>query len=163
METPEGFFGSFLLSIVGCPRGHHIQALRAREQSLFKECVVVLDRRTHATLQSHRPDTGQATLIFLRLGPSGISPDRIVNMRGRYGKRRQQARKQGNQETEAGKAQGLGNGQFRRGETCFAWREEGQISLPAGAYSAALRDRLKQTETPEMLIGSFCWSSARPD
>ncbi|MFN4173157.1 MAG: hypothetical protein ACK4GW_15510 [Pseudorhodobacter sp.] len=41
---------------------------------------MALDLRADATHKSHRPDTDQATVIFLRIGPSGMSPDWLEKM-----------------------------------------------------------------------------------
>jgi hypothetical protein len=72
-------------------------------------------------------------MIFLRIGPSGMSPDRKTSLRGRYGKRQQQPRKQGSEKAEAGEAEGSGYGKFRRDETGLARREEEKLSLQAAA------------------------------
>src|SRR5690606_28272934 len=72
---------------------------------------------------------------FPEIGP-GMSPGRVVNLRGCDGKRRQQARKQGSEEAEAGEAQGFGYGQFRSGETALARREEGQVARDASEHGA---------------------------
>jgi hypothetical protein len=73
-------------------------------------------------------------MIFLRVGPSGMSPDRKISLRGRHGKRQQQPRKQGSEKAEAGETEGSGNGKFRRDKTAVAWREEEELSLQAAAH-----------------------------
>jgi hypothetical protein len=105
--------------------------------------VVVLKQTVRATHQGHRPDADQATMIFLRIGPSGMSPDRKISLRGRHGKRQQQPRKQGSEKAEAGEAEGSGDGKFRRDETGLARREEEKLSLQAAA-----RDLLFGKERP---------------
>jgi len=102
------------------------------DANLPSTCVDLRVRTTRKTHLDHRPDVFQATLIFLSIGPSGMLPDWLNNLRGRDGKRQQQARKQGNEEAETGEAKGLGNGQLRLGRTRVSWREKAQIVQRAG-------------------------------
>lgn len=67
-----------------------------------------------------------------------MSPVGLVNLRGRDGKRRQQTREQGSEKAEEGEAEGIGDGQFWRGETALARREE-EVTLQAGEHGARPR------------------------
>ncbi len=73
-----------------------------------------------------------------------MSPGRLFNLRGRNGKRRQQARKQGSEKAQAGEAEGSCDGKFRRGETGLARRKERQISQEADEHGALARIRHNQ-------------------